>query len=66
MAYEVDYLRDEKRKSHDIVGIYCEFTPRDLIMAAGAIPVCLRGASQRTVEPAETVLPANLRPLMWG
>ncbi|GAF87685.1 unnamed protein product, partial [marine sediment metagenome] len=64
MAYEVDHVRDENRKDRPIVGIYCEFTPRDLIMAAGAIPVCLCGASQRTVAPAETVLPANLCPLI--
>jgi len=64
MAAEVDYVRDEKRKGRGIVGIYCEFTPRDLILAAGAIPVCLCGASQRTVASAETVLPANLCPLI--
>ena len=64
MAYEVDYVRDEKRKGRNITGIYCEFTPRDLILAAGAVPVCLCGASQRTVAPAETVLPANLCPLI--
>jgi benzoyl-CoA reductase/2-hydroxyglutaryl-CoA dehydratase subunit BcrC/BadD/HgdB len=64
MAKEVDYVRDEKRKGRPIVGIYCEFTPRDLILAAGAVPVCLCGSSQRTVAPAETILPANLCPLI--
>ena len=64
MAREVDYVRAEKRKGRGVVGIYCEFTPRELIMAAGAIPVCLCGANQRTIAPAETVLPANLCPLI--
>jgi benzoyl-CoA reductase/2-hydroxyglutaryl-CoA dehydratase subunit BcrC/BadD/HgdB len=64
MAHEADWVREEKRKGRGVVGIYCEFTPRDLILAAGAVPVCLCGASQRTVAPAETVLPANLCPLV--
>ncbi len=64
MSEEVDYVREEKRKGRGVVGIYCEYTPRDLILAAGAVPVCLCGASQRTIAPAETVLPANLCPLI--
>ncbi len=64
MSTETDYVRDQKRKGQGIVGIYCEFTPRDLILAAGAVPVCLCGANQRTVASAETVLPANLCPLI--
>jgi benzoyl-CoA reductase/2-hydroxyglutaryl-CoA dehydratase subunit BcrC/BadD/HgdB len=64
MAHEADFVRAEKRRGRGIVGIYCEFTPRDLILAAGALPVCLCGSSQRTVAPAETVLPANLCPLI--
>ncbi len=64
MAFEADYVREEKRKGRGVVGIYCEFTPRDLILAAGAVPVCLCGSNQRTVASAETVLPANLCPLI--
>lgn len=61
---EIDYIREEKRRGRGVVGIYCEFTPRDLIMAAGAIPVCLCGTSRKTIPPAETVLPSNLCPLI--
>ena len=64
MSHEVDLVREYKRRGKGIVGIYCEFTPRDLILAAGALPVCLCGASRRTIPAAETVLPANLCPLI--
>jgi benzoyl-CoA reductase/2-hydroxyglutaryl-CoA dehydratase subunit BcrC/BadD/HgdB len=64
MSREVDMVRSAKRAGKGIVGIYCEFTPRELILAAGAVPVCLCGASQRTIPTAETVLPSNLCPLI--
>jgi len=64
MSLEVDIVRNAKRTGKGVVGIYCEFTPRELILAAGAVPVCLCGASNRTIPPAETVLPSNLCPLI--
>jgi len=64
MSREVDLVRDAKRMGKGVVGIYCEFTPRELILAANAVPVCLCGATNRTIPPAETVLPANLCPLI--
>ncbi len=64
MSYEVDAVREMKRQGAGVVGIYCEYTPREVIMAAGALPVCLCGASRRTIPPAETVLPSNLCPLI--
>lgn len=47
-----------------VVGILCEFTPRELILAAGAVPVCLCGGSAKTILAAEEHLPANLCPLI--
>ena len=47
-----------------IVGIMCEYTPRELIMAAGAIPVCMCGGSAEMIAPAEEQLPSNLCPLI--
>lgn len=47
-----------------VVGIYCEYTPRELIMAAGALPVCLCGFSQEMAEAAGEELPGNLCPLI--
>jgi benzoyl-CoA reductase/2-hydroxyglutaryl-CoA dehydratase subunit BcrC/BadD/HgdB len=42
----------------------CEFTPREIILAAGAVPVCLCGGSAETIPVAEQFLPANLCPLI--
>lgn len=59
-----DYVESAKAKGHPIVGIMCEFTPREVILAAGAIPVCLCGGSAATIPAAEHFLPANLCPLI--
>jgi len=53
-----------KAAGRPIVGILCEYTPRELIMAAGGVPVCLCGGSAKTIPPAEEHLPANLCPLI--
>jgi len=58
------YAKQAKAQRRPIVGIMCEFTPRELIMAAGAVPVCLCGGSAKMVAPAEQHLPANLCPLI--
>ena len=47
-----------------IVGICCEFAPRELILAAGAVPVCLCGGSAKPIPAAEEDLPATLCPLI--
>ena len=47
-----------------VVGILCEYTPRELIFAAGAWPVCLCGGDAEMIPAAEGVLPANLCPLI--
>jgi benzoyl-CoA reductase/2-hydroxyglutaryl-CoA dehydratase subunit BcrC/BadD/HgdB len=59
-----EYATDAKSKGHGIVGIMCEYTPRELIMAAGGLPVCLCGGSVETIQSAEEHLPANLCPLI--
>ncbi len=60
----LQYAQDAKAKGRRIVGIMCEYTPRELIMAADAVPVCLCGGSADTIGPAEEHLPANLCPLI--
>ena len=60
----LEYATAAKRNGRPIVGILCEFTPRELIMAAGGVPVCLCGGSSETIPAAETQLPANLCPLI--
>ncbi|MHC4622651.1 MAG: double-cubane-cluster-containing anaerobic reductase [Planctomycetota bacterium] len=58
------YALEAKANGRPIVGIMCEYTPRELIMAAGAVPVCLCGGSAEMITPAEEDLPANLCPLI--
>lgn len=60
----LDYANAVKSERRPVVGILCEYTPRELILAAGAIPVCLCGGSLETISAAENDLPANLCPLI--
>ncbi len=57
-------VRAAKAEGRPVVGILCEFAPRELILAAGGVPVCLCGGSHAMVAPAEAELPANLCPLI--
>lgn len=58
------YAKEQQSAGRPIVGILCEFTPREVIMAAGGVPVCLCGGSAKTIPIAEEHLPANLCPLI--
>lgn len=64
VANAVEYARAEKARGRKIVSIFCEFTPREVILAAGAVPVCACGGSHRTAQAAERHLPAGLCPLI--
>ena len=64
VSHCLEYARRRKREGAKIVGILCEYTPRELIMAAGGVPVCLCGGSGEMAEAAEKVLPADLCPLI--
>jgi benzoyl-CoA reductase/2-hydroxyglutaryl-CoA dehydratase subunit BcrC/BadD/HgdB len=64
VPHALDFATREKEKGKKIVGIMCEYTPRELIMAANAIPVCLCGGSAEMIPPAEEYLPSNLCPLI--
>ena len=64
ISHCLEYAREAKRAGQPIVGIMCEYTPRELIMAADAVPVCLCGGSAEMVPVAEAQLPANLCPLI--
>jgi len=59
-----DYMTAQKEAGRKLVGIMCEYTPRELIMAAGAMPVCLCGGSAEMIPAAEQTLPNNLCPLI--
>jgi benzoyl-CoA reductase/2-hydroxyglutaryl-CoA dehydratase subunit BcrC/BadD/HgdB len=58
------YAKAQKEAGRPIVGIMCEYTPREIIMAAGGVPVCLCGGSADTITDAESHLPSNLCPLI--
>ena len=64
ISHCLEYTKQKKAEGTPIVGIMCEYTPRELIMAAGAVPVCLCGGSAGTIPSAEEDLPANLCPLI--
>lgn len=56
----LEYASAAKAEGRPIVGIMCEYTPRELIMASGGVPVCLCGGSAKTIPAAEEHLPVNL------
>jgi benzoyl-CoA reductase/2-hydroxyglutaryl-CoA dehydratase subunit BcrC/BadD/HgdB len=60
----LDFATAAKEGGRKIVGIMCEYTPRELIIAAGGVPVCLCGGEAGTIASAEEYLPANLCPLI--
>jgi benzoyl-CoA reductase/2-hydroxyglutaryl-CoA dehydratase subunit BcrC/BadD/HgdB len=62
--HALEYVRSCKAQGRPIIGILCEFTPREVIMAAGGVPVCLCGGSNATIPAAEEHLPSNLCPLI--
>jgi benzoyl-CoA reductase/2-hydroxyglutaryl-CoA dehydratase subunit BcrC/BadD/HgdB len=47
-----------------VVGVYCAFTPKELIVAAGGIPASLCGSSLEVISVAEEHLPRNFCPLV--
>jgi benzoyl-CoA reductase/2-hydroxyglutaryl-CoA dehydratase subunit BcrC/BadD/HgdB len=64
MDRSLEYAQECRAQGRPIIGILCEYTPRELILAAGGVPVCLCGGSADTIGPAEEHLPANLCPLI--
>jgi benzoyl-CoA reductase/2-hydroxyglutaryl-CoA dehydratase subunit BcrC/BadD/HgdB len=64
VAEELAFAEQARKQGTKLVGIYCEYTPRELVLAAGALPVCLCGYTPEMVSPAEEDLPANLCPLI--
>src|ERR1035437_8810550 len=59
-----DHVEAATAEARPIVGFRCEFPPRKIILAAGAVPVCLCGGPAAPIPAAEQFLPANLCPLI--
>ena len=57
-------VKDYKQAGGRLVGYLCSYTPLEVIDAAGAAGVALCGTSDEVIPQAETVLPANLCPLI--
>ncbi len=60
----LDTARQASAAGQPIVGIMCEYTPREIIMAGGGVPVCLCGGSARMAAAAEGILPPALCPVI--
>jgi len=60
----LEYAETSKKQGKPIIAIMCEYTPREIIIAAGGVPVCLCGGSAQTIPAAEKYLPPNLCPLI--
>ena len=60
----LQYVKTKKEKNHPIVGIYCGYAPIEMIQSMGIVPAILCSFSKVPIESAETVLPANLCPLI--
>jgi benzoyl-CoA reductase/2-hydroxyglutaryl-CoA dehydratase subunit BcrC/BadD/HgdB len=58
------YLQKQRENGKNVVGIYCGYAPMEVIRAVGAAPAVLCAFASKTIEAAETVLPANLCPLI--
>lgn len=64
VANSLAYARARAEAGDHVVGIMCEYTPREVIMAAGGVPACLCGGSAKMAIAGEEDLPANLCPLI--
>ncbi len=60
----LDYIIDKRGIGAPAIGMYCGYAPVELVRAMGAVPVFLCSFSRKPIPDAETVLPANLCPLI--
>lgn len=57
-------IKELKDSGKDICGTFCQYTPAEIIRAAGLYQVGLCGQSAAPIKTAETRLPENLCPLI--
>ena len=57
-------MKELKEQARRIVGVFCTFTPWELILAADAVAVVLCGIGDDNIPAAEVRLPKNLCPLI--
>ena len=57
-------VKDLKDQGKKVAGVFCTFTPHEILEAAGFTAVSLCGMSPETIPDAEAHLPKNLCPLI--
>ena len=57
-------LQEAHQAGRKVVGQYCIYSPLEIALAAGAIPVSLCGTKQDSIPAAEEMLPRSLCPLI--
>ena len=57
-------LTEAKEQGKKVVGQFCLYTPSEIAIAAGAIPVSLCGTRNDSIPAAEEILPRSLCPLI--
>ncbi|MFH0784137.1 MAG: double-cubane-cluster-containing anaerobic reductase [Pseudomonadota bacterium] len=57
-------IEQAKAAGHSAIGFYCLYSPMEIAVAAGAIPLPLCGTRNDPIAAAEEILPRNLCPLI--
>lgn len=57
-------VKELKEKGKKVAGVFCTFTPQEILDAADFVSVSLCGMSAETIPDAEVDLPKNLCPLI--
>ena len=57
-------MKELKESGQKVAGIFCTYTPQEVIYAAGLIPVSLCATTEDSIKYAERDLPKNLCPLI--
>lgn len=57
-------IKQAKEQGQKMVGLYCTYCPKELVLAAGAIAVGLCGTREEPIAVAEKQLPRNLCPMV--
>ena len=57
-------IQEAKRQGKKVVGLYCLYSPAEIAVAAGAIPISLCGTRNDSIPAAEEILPRALCPLI--
>ncbi|MCI5997028.1 MAG: 2-hydroxyacyl-CoA dehydratase family protein [Parvimonas sp.] len=57
-------MKDLKESGKKVAGVFCTYTPMEIIYAAGMIPVSLCATTEDSIKYSEADLPKNLCPLI--